>query len=82
MPSSESDPSLTNTTLSLSLFRAENVLLREPLDGAGNRISGNMSAACRRSVTCGGFRRLRCSFPSVACVAPLAWFASAAHFRA
>jgi hypothetical protein len=41
---------------------AGNMLLREPLDDAGNRIFGGVSAACGRSVTCRGFRRLRCGF--------------------
>ena len=35
---------LSSTTLSLSMYSAENGLLREPLDGAGNRISGDVSA--------------------------------------
>jgi hypothetical protein len=51
------------------------------VDGAGNRICGDWSAAGRRSVTCGGFRRLRRGFPSHARDAPLQRFASAAGFR-
>jgi hypothetical protein len=57
-------------------FQAGHTLLREPLDGAGNRISGDPSAVGHRSVTCGGFRRLRCSFQLRLELAPLARFAS------
>jgi len=56
---------------------AEHTLLREPLDGAGNRGSGNwLQRAQVRDL-----RRTRPyarGFPSVACDAPLAWFADAA----
>jgi len=55
------------------------MLLREPLDGAGNRGYGNWSQQAQVR----DLRRTRpCArgFPSVACDAPLARFASAALF--
>jgi hypothetical protein len=60
---------------------AGNMLLREPLDDAGNRIFGGVSAACGRSVTCRGFRRLDAVSAWRREIASLARFASAAHSR-
>ena len=62
---------------SLSHAAAGHTLLCEPLDGAGNRGSGNrLQQAQVRDL-----RRTRPyarGFPSLACDAPLAWFADAA----
>jgi hypothetical protein len=48
------------------------MVLRAALDDAGNRGSRGVSAACRRSVTCGGFRRVRGGFRLTQRPAPLA----------
>jgi len=66
---------------SLDRNRPENWLLREPLDAAGNRGSG----IWRQQTQVRDLRRTRpCArdFPSDACVAALARFASAACFLA
>ena len=69
--------SLSSSARAFELRGGTHTLLREPLDGAGNRGTGNwLQQAQVRDL-----RRTRpCArgFPSVACDAPLAWFADAA----
>ena len=71
----------TSPTLSLSMYSAENGLLREPLDGA-EATSPATGRRKRQVPDLPGFRRLRCGFRLRAEAAPLARFASAARFRA
>jgi Domain of unknown function (DUF1905) len=66
-----------STILSPSQWAAGDMLLGEPLDGAGNRGTGKwVQQAQVRDLR--RFRPCARAFPSVACAAPLVWFAAAA----